>query len=649
MLTAIWLITHRYQGLTQDARIYAMQALARINPTLKSDLYLQNTSQDHYTFFSPFYAGIIQLIGLKDAARFLTVLFTIGFLTAAWVLTRTLVGRDEAWLALGLLILTVGTYGAYRVFHFSEDYLTARLPAEALIAMAIAIHSRGFTHLALLIAIGALVVHPLMALPGLLLLIFLTLPMRVGAGLAIAGVASILTIALAATNALELQQLFPVLDATWLNVVRERSQFLFLQLWSLHDWELNIRPFMSLALSAIVFSDMRIRKLCFAAALVGVSGLVVAGLASAIGPVALLLQAQAWRWVWITAFISVVLVTPTAIRVWRDEKCGPLCAILLVASWTISEFDAPLLTLAALVIFLVRAHISDGVAQYMKWAALASTAAILYWILSNFSTVMPSPSTAGAETPFLQRAGAMTALRPTMVVLLLFAWHYLRVARSAWIPTAVCGLLAIACVLLLPMAFNKIETIGSASEISEFADWQHAIPPSSNVYVANGRDAAPFAWFTLQRPSYLSLDQSAGVVFSRATALEVQRRSAVLLPLMDEDWKLLSKNLAARTAGTKATPRWTPLTAKSLASMCSDPQLGFLIARENVGFDPIRHRHAGPWNDWNLYDCGHVRSVAPAPDAVPSHDQVPTHDEMAGHDAVASSGTVSARDIAPAT
>ena len=98
---------------------------------------------------------------------------------------------------------------------------------------------------------------------------------------------------------------------------------------------------------------------------------------------------------------------------------------------------------------------------------------------------------------------------------------------------------------------------------------------------------------------------------SRATALEVQRRAAVLLPLMSEDWKLLSKNRASVSTSVEVTWRRTPLTAAGLVSVCSDPHLGFLIAHESVGFDSLRHSEAGAWKDWNLYDCDRVRG-APA-------------------------------------
>ena len=604
MLTAIWLLTHRYQGLIQDARLYAVQALAELHPEFKSDLFLQNGSQDRYSVFSPAYAQVIRLLGLRDAARLLTILFKIWFLAAAWSLIRELLGRDAAWLAVGALILTAGTYGSYRVFSFSEDYLTARLPAEALIATALAVYLRGRRWLASAVATGAVFVHPLMALPGLLLLIFLSVPTRAAVGLASAGAASVLAIALAATTVPAARLIFPVLDAAWLDIVRERSQFLFLQLWTFRDWEMNLRPFASLVLSALVFTDPRTRKLFLATAIVGISGLAVAGVASTLGPVALLMQGQAWRWVWITAFISALLMLPTAMRLWRGETIGPLCAILLVASWTLPEVDAPLLVVFALALFQVRTRIA-GVAKYMGWAGLALGLAVLLWAVTHVSSALSSMSSAGSEATLLHRAG-VPELRLCLMVSLLVAWIYIRHARSVWIPVGVCIVLLTACAKLAPATLNKIDVAGSASEIVEFADWRQAIPPDSNVYVANGRDASSFAWFTLGRPSYLSLDQSAGVIFSRATALEVQRRSQVLLPIMDEDWKLLSKNRAVRSAGTQA-PRRTPLTAKSLVSMCKDPTLEFLVAKENVGFEPVTHRQAGVWKDWNLYDCARVR------------------------------------------
>src|SRR5271170_87300 len=98
MLVTLWLAMHGYHGITGDGQIYAFQAFARIHPQLMTDLYLQNTSQDRFTIFSPLYAWLIASLGLENSARLLTLLFTVWLLTAAWSLARAVTSRDAAWL-----------------------------------------------------------------------------------------------------------------------------------------------------------------------------------------------------------------------------------------------------------------------------------------------------------------------------------------------------------------------------------------------------------------------------------------------------------------------------------------------------------------------------------------------------------------------
>ena len=142
MLVTLWLL-YGYHGLTGDGQIYAFQAFARLHPQLATDLYLQNTSQDQFTLFSPLYAWCIGLLGLENAARLLTLLFTLWFLTAAWSFARAVAGRDAAWLAVAFLLIIAGDYGGSGVFRILEPFLTARLPAEALIITALACQSAG--------------------------------------------------------------------------------------------------------------------------------------------------------------------------------------------------------------------------------------------------------------------------------------------------------------------------------------------------------------------------------------------------------------------------------------------------------------------------------------------------------------------------
>jgi hypothetical protein len=613
MLLTLWLTLHGYHGLTGDGQIYAFQAIARLHPGLTSDLYLQNTSQDQFTAFSPVYAWCIALLGLENAALLLALLFTLFFLAAAWSFAHSVAGRDTGCLAVAFLLIIAGDYGASGVFQILDPYLTARLPAEALIIIALSCHVRGMKRLGWLIALAAIFIHPLMALPGLLLIVCLWLPLRACVIGAIGGIFATFATAIVALNLPTASPALAVMDAPWLEVVRERSQFLFLQLWSIRDWSINAQPILSLGFTAIALADERIRKLCAATALVGIAGLAVALIGSLVGPVAILVQGQAWRWVWIVVFISAALVPVTALQVWRDEKCGPLCALLLVSGWTLPAGSGTACISLALLFWFVRAHISSRQATYCRWVSAVLGIAIAIWTLAKCWAIVWPPTPLSRSTPLgAVRVLDIFNLRIPAVLLGALVWWGIRVRGMRWVPMLISAMLAAFSILILPAAFNQSRTLAAAADVHEFADWANVIPPTSTVLVAPPRDVGAFVWFTLGRPNYLALDQSSGVVFSRVTALEVRRRSEVLLPLMDPEWKILSRLRAKSGSGRKSDAATRPLTAKILIQVCGDPQLGFVVSPENIGFDPVPHEHAGVWKDWNLYDCRKVRSALPA-------------------------------------
>jgi hypothetical protein len=597
MLTVLWLLMQGYQGFAGDAQIYAFQALARIHPSLSTDLYLQNTSQDNYTVFSLFYAWFIGWIGLDNAARLLTLFFTLWFFTAAWFLAAALTTRAAAWLAVAFLMIVAGDYGAAGVFHVAESFLTARLPAEALIITAFACYYRGMRRVGAGVAIGALFVHPLMALPGFLLLIYLWLPVRLRLMGAIAAFFAVLSIAVAATMLPLAARVFTIMDADWVELVRERSQFLFLQLWSAHDWDINLRPLIFLIFIAVATDEKRIREFCSAGLLVGVCGLAIALVGSLIGPVAVLVQGQAWRWDWLACFISALLLPASLLHISRDKMCGPLCAVLLISGWIVSSFSGTACVLLALIFWSLRRHVSERAIPYFRWIAALSVVAALAWIVSNSLDL-------GSVT--LNKITSLAGVKVAAALLFALLWWWLRRARSAWPALMVSAALLTASIFLVPASLTQARSLGTDRDIQEFSDWSGTVPPTSAVFVAPSRDVGSFVWFTLRRPNYLALDQSAGVVFSRETALEVRRRSEVLRPVTDATWKILS-GIRRRAAKLKDNAPTRPLTAGALMEICGDPKLGFVISPENVGFDPLRHTREGPWKDWNLYDCRGVR------------------------------------------
>ncbi len=607
---AAWLLLRGYHGLIGDAQLYAFQALARIHPPLALDLYLQNTSQDQFTIFSPVYAWCIQLLGLEPAARFLTLLFTSWFLAAVWLAARAFTSRDGAWLTVIFLLIIDGSYGGSGVFRLADQFLTARLPAEALIATSLACFLRGARKLAAVTAAAALLVHPLIALPGLLLLFCLELSIRASLVSALCGAIACLLLTFSAVKLAWTQRWLPIMDPTWLSIVEERSQFLFLRLWSFRDWEINARPFFYLTFIGLATRDHRVRKMCVAAAIIGASGLVVALIADAIGPVAIVVQGQGWRWVWITVFVGVLLLPAILLQIWSDKMCGPLCAVLLLLGLMMPALNGTACVSLALILWLMRPHLPIRAVKVVRGIFLAIVLSVAAWIcLHAWEIVWPAFQKSGATLAAQLRD--FFGLRIPAVLGIALFWWKLQKRYSVRSSALLCvGLLALS-ILVLPAAFKQSRSLASAPDGTQFSDWASVIPPTSTVLVTPARDVGTFVWFTLERPNYLSVDQSAGVVFSRATALEVERRSEVLLPVMNPNWMIQSELRAAAASGThhiEAQSR--PLTAANLREICADTQLGFVISSEHTGFEALTHKSPGPWNGWNLYDCRMVRTLA---------------------------------------
>jgi hypothetical protein len=598
-----WALTHHYH-LTADGELYAFQALARIHPALGSDVYLASTSQDRYTLFSTLYARVILRFGLLNGSAILFAACTGTFFAAAWVTARHLWGERIAWLSAAMLVVTVAGYGAYGVFHCAENYLTARSMAEALIVLSLAARYRGSVNVSWAIAVLALFIHPLMAVPGLLLLACLSAPWR----LSLLGASIGMSLAVALELVMAMLSPgggpFSIMDPQWLEVVRERSQFLFLKYWRVSDWEMHARILLCLAICFLSTDDERVRRLCSAASLVGVTGVIIGLIAGCMGPVAILLQGQAWRWFWVTGFVSVLVSLPTALRLWKNGGCGSACSILLIASWTFNPINGIYMAACAVCLWSLRNQIGPPMQRVLGVFAFALIAVILASVGADiWSVCVTHPATMSADPIVIERIRSIYGLPIAALAVFGIVWKSLA-GVGYWRNTssAVAAVTLIVCAFVIPDSFSRSTPIGTRADYDAFADWRAKIPPTSNVLLVPPRNSAGFIWFSLQRPSYISVNQSAGVVFSPVTSQEIRRRAKNLLPLTEPDWKLLSQN-------TRGAPpdRAHPLTPELLRAICADPQLGFIVAEPNLGFGALTYAQPGEWKGWNLYDCREVR------------------------------------------
>jgi hypothetical protein len=281
----------------------------------------------------------------------------------------------------------------------------------------------------------------------------------------------------------------------------------------------------------------------------------------------------------------------------------------MVMGWIFPPIDGEFAFAGAGLVWAARSHLRDS-ERALDFAAYAVVGIISAWTATNVwqlidNTVLHSKSDFD-PIAFTRWTFSLAPLA------LLCAWFLYRgVGQFRFAPFVAAGLLAALTFCFLPSSLFWAAGFDAIHLRDQYKSWRDAIPESSSVLVLSAPPVfAVFTWFTLERTSYTSSSQSAGVVFSEKIAAEIRRRSEVLKPVIPPDWSVLSQIQHADTK--KSTNALTPpsLTAKSLEEICKDSQLGFVIAKDDVGFSPIRHLDSGEYMDWNLYDCRRVRTTS---------------------------------------
>ncbi len=162
------MLLHPYGGIRHDAVLYSLFALARLHPdTLTADIFLRFGSQDSFSQFTPIYAAVMSVLGMEHAAQLLVFLFQAALLGCAWLLARRFMPPLDATLSIALLLVLPDEYGMGDTFHFLEDFITARLPAEALVLGAVLAAATQRHWIAAGCVIAAMLIHPIMGAPEL--------------------------------------------------------------------------------------------------------------------------------------------------------------------------------------------------------------------------------------------------------------------------------------------------------------------------------------------------------------------------------------------------------------------------------------------------------------------------------------------------
>jgi hypothetical protein len=582
LIFALWLLQHPYPGIYHDAQLYTIQALARIFPAeLANDVFLRWGSQDRFTFFSPVYALTIRMFGTGPAAALLTFLSHAAFAVALWLLARRVLPPRLVWMGVGLVCVIPFTYGARKIFFVMEDFVTARLLAEALVVAGLAGLLAGRYRLAILAGALATLVHPIMALTGLALAVFLEVFSRRQRVvlISLAAIAALAVLVLLAARGTQL-----VFDEEWGNLIHHGVPYLFPLEWRKVDWARVI------LIAAVLYAGTRhlpagpAQTLCRAALIVMAGGMMLSIIGGDLLRVVLITQIQPWRVLWLAAVIALLLSPFIALQLWNGGVLArSALAAILAAFLMADERYALAVAGCAAALVLLSDRIPQGLAN-LRMVLFGMCALLALAVIINLvsGTIVARGRFDQSIVPgwiLALRGVSGTGLLPA-IVLCLVGWM---IAQGRPVVMAGAAAASVAMALLFAAAIwpQWAYTPFSAASHAAFADWRARVPPGTEVVWFEYPMAT---WVLLERSNYISQQQTASAVFSRQAAQQLSDRVTPLLPFL---------------AGSN-------LSMESLATFCDLTNQRFVVSRRQFEVAPIAVASGelpAELRDWKLYAC----------------------------------------------
>jgi hypothetical protein len=588
-----WALAHCYTGIVHDARLYTLQALAHVHPeSLTHDGFLRYGSQDRFSIFGPLYAGVVDLSGPEVAATLLTFVSQAALAACAWLLARQLMPRSLALLALTVLLAIPGFYGAYQVFAVIEPFVTPRMLAEALVLASLTASLCERERLALVVLGMATVIHPVMAAAGIAALLWKHV------GLAYPRVTTLL-ICLTALLLAALSYVLPPgrwgrFDATWLELVAGRTPYLFATRWRLDDWIQAAPPLATLLVAIRLFPAGRTRNLSRLALLAAVSGLALTLFACDLLHLVLFTQLQPWRWLWLSTAAAALLLPSIVYTAWQAGYPGRTTALLVITSWVFgADMIGVEVALAALVSAVFATRLRANEARLVFCGACTLFALAVVWRIAsdlNFTDLFYSVD---PQAPvWLRKVMSFTRDGAVPIAAAAFVWWLFESPRTRVAGIAAAALIGVTCVCIVPQIWDRwTHRQFPSALVQQFAPWRRLLPPAAEVFW----DGNPLGtWLLLQRPSYISSEQTAGLVFSREVAMEMARRASTLgstvTPAFFLSWEATS----------------TGLGPEQLQSACASGQFQYLVTGAKLDRPSLAQLSRESWpvsGGLRLYDC----------------------------------------------
>ncbi len=450
------------------------------------------------------------------------------FLFANTFFSNVAIPKRLAAFSIACVLIWPSGYGGFGVFRFQEPYLTGRSLSEPLIIIALSFLLSKKTWLAMMMLACAAVIHPLQALPGMIIWWgwqtfenrrWFLLPFLVALTLLI----------LSTLNITSVNNLFIRYDQEWLAVISEPNKHVYMLQWPLQSWLwliidyfilLAAMPWLGGQAKRYVKVLVHVSLTCFAASIVFVDIFQFVWIAGV----------QLWRIHWVLHW-SAMIFAP--IVIYELYTRGFHTRLFLFAATMLAAAPyGPLASVYAAVflvpLYFVWEKIRESVGENYVRLLYAGIAVALFGTYLRYLLYLLKVSDYGWSSA--QWVNLLLGVSHPIVltpIVLGGIWCWVNCERARIY--LLCGLTA-----------SLVLSAANWDRRTERMRLIESSPPTDSVFgypIEAGASVFWYGdllspWMLLRRSSYWSDLQQAGLLFNRGTAIEAQRRALLLEPFL---------------------------------------------------------------------------------------------------------------------